>query len=338
MALICVISASATQKMYVETTSGDGIMTTVIEASLVDSVFHWETTDTKSVRVLAGMRIPYEFPQGTLKRIYFTPESKDINGDLYTISPCRIGMSSDDDNIPSMSFQYKPESKQLKLTFSKLQGFCCNDQWLALLAYKGDTLYIEPKQPGPAPCDCICPYTVSFTLYNIEARKYHFMAMDYPDGFDIDLAEKTEGIIYKAPKGIFQKTSKCLDEEYAKKREALEMDGQQGGLRNPLGLRVAEADTLVSYQYDPENNELLIVSHGLKLICCSEISSITTFRNNTIFISTGEEGISICDCMCILDVTTKVKNIEAKKYRFNVDGDEFEVDFSQSTEGAILRQ
>ena len=338
MALICVISASATQKMYVETTSGDGILTTVIEASLVDSAFHWENTSSRSVKAHVGRRIPYEFPQNTIKRVYFTPESKDISGTLVSTSFCIDSKSTDEDKIPSMSFQYNPESMQLSLTFTKLRGNCCQNPWLLLLSYKGDTIYVEPKETIKDACDCVCENTATFTLDNIEARKYHFVTMDYSDGFDIDLTESTEGKVLHAPKGVFMGKSKCLNDEYLEKTEAGEIDNIQDLSWNPTNLRVKEADTLVSYQYDPELHELTIVSHGLVFNCCSQLSTTTTFKGNTIYISTEEQGISFCDCMCIYNSTTKVKNVEAKKYRFFVDGDEFEVDFSQSTEGAILRQ
>ena len=338
MALICVISASATQKMYVETTSGDGILTTVIEASLVDSAFHWGNTDSKSVNVLVGNRVPYQFPQNTIKRVYFTPESKDISGTLVTISPCIDNKSTDEDKTPSLSFQYNPESMQLTLTFTKLLGDCCKNPRLLLLSYKSDTIYIEPKQTIKDACECVCQNTATFILDNIEARKYHFVTMDYSDGFDVDLTESTEGKILHAPNGIFTERSKCLNEEYMEKQETPEIHNIQDESWVPSKIRVEEADTLVSYQYDPERNEVFIVSHGLRFNCCNPLNTITTYKGNTIYIYTEEQGISFCDCICIFNSTTKVKYVEAKKYRFNVDGDEFEVDFSQSTEGAILRQ
>ncbi len=203
------------------------------------------------------------------------------------------------------------------------------------VSIQNDTIIINTIDKADMACKCMCTFDVTTKLYGLQPQKYHFIV----DGteFDMDYSPISaiiyRGAIMNGPRGVFVKNSPCKKES-SDVEEDKEPNPTRGGLY--VGSRSENADTLVAYKYDPMTRECVIISYDVNLTCCGEVGSSTTVEENTIVIKGYQTG-DICRCQCVYDITTKVQGLEMQQYRFVVDGDEFEVDFSQVTEGVITR-
>ncbi|MBO4529997.1 MAG: hypothetical protein J5767_05105 [Paludibacteraceae bacterium] len=204
------------------------------------------------------------------------------------------------------------------------------------VSIQNDTIIIKTIDKADVACKCMCTFDVTTKLYGLQPRKYHFIV----DGteFDMDYSPISaiiyKGVIMNEPNGVFVKSSPCKKES-SDLEEDKEPNPTRGGLMY-AGSRSESADTLVSYKYDPKTGECVIVSYDVNLTCCGEVGSSTKYEKEAIVIKGYQTG-DICRCQCVYDITTKVQGLKKQKYRFVVDGDEFEVDFSQETEGVVTR-
>ena len=94
MALISVIGANATSKMYVDEKAGNGVQTHIYEISVVDSIVHQTVDSVHQVKVMMNRYSHDIYPAESLEQIYFTPEDKKIDTKLASFSDCKGGTTN----------------------------------------------------------------------------------------------------------------------------------------------------------------------------------------------------------------------------------------------------
>ncbi len=325
MALLSVIGANAMPKLCFETTSDSRTATTVLEASLVDSIVHKEVAGEKYIDVYVGGTRVQEFSPKMVNRVFYAPDPQAIDGKLAATIPCKgsksetsINSFSDGespyDNDTILTYRYDKNNKQLSIKFISVVGGCCADDWFTILEYHGDTIGLSPSQVGQAICNCICAYDIPVVLENIEARKYYLSTSVYSNGgISIDLSQNEEGVVLDIPEKISMKKSACKspwDEEIT--------DGAE---------TEQTSDTLVSFMVT--RNSAIITSHNQSFSCCTPIETKVTVSpsRDTIYVdSYGIAGGEECDCMCEYDITTEIRKLKPQQYTFIVDGTIFKVD------------
>lgn len=349
MALASIASASATntQKMYIEekANEGEAKLVHIYDINHVDSVIHENIDNVDKVKILMkGVLNKESFPANKLNQVYFSPTPTDslIDGSMTNASECKSSSFKIDtlhnfiigvDTIAT--YKYDSQNKVLKLNLSSIMGDCCGEGWYVNIATKGDSIFLYPKQLGDKSCNCICHFDVTEELTNIKPQLYHFYIWNNSRYFDIDLSKKEEGSIIDVPKGNFFDNSPCKNELYGMDANAT-IDS----------ISFAKADSLVSFQFDPESGKGIVVSHNQYLNCCSKKSSIVTATIDTIFIQSvdiyeiaDDSTMLACDCICPYDITTQLENLKRKLYTFVVDRTTFSVDLREDIveEGVIYK-
>lgn len=350
MALMCVVSVSYAQTMYVnEILNGDSVKH-VYDLYMVDSIAHVDSS--RQVVIFANQHRKYAYQTKNLDRIYFSKEG--VNGMIYSIGGC--GESKDLDNLIGdegnssmnsfvtdfekendtiLTYKYNPKEKLLTLKLISVTGNCCGEGWSMNLATVKDTIMVQPVQLGNAICNCICRYNLAVDLNNIEAVKY---CLKYNENnYDIDLSQTPEGFFLDVPTGVFVKNSPCKHDLIKDEDDAVEHDNYVDISSFDDGY-LPKGDTLVTYTMD--YGTCLVVSHDREFNCCpGKIDSKVRVSKDTVYINSYESE-AMCDCNCLYDVTTMVKNLKGKQYVFVVDGTEFVVDMTSNAYGkefVILR-
>lgn len=333
IALTSFCFASVANKIYIKS----GIETYIYELSVYDTVVHIDSTRQVEIHTKGRhQNFTKKFYVEDLSQVYFSGHT-----DLDVEKVSAVRNCSADPNAPLnvsdtlVTYQYSPEKGELSLTFYSLEGMCCESEWFADLNYLvtrtsgqiGINLdqfpIIEDAATGVMlACDCFCyGYNVNVVLTGVHAEPY-LIDLQGADNFYIDLSTSTEGVIYRFPNGGYVKHSNCknhyLEEEYGD-----DIDG--------FGWRRKVGDTLVSYQYDYENDQLYITSHDVYTNCCANIVSSVFQMKDTIVVSVYEKGGLDCDCMCYYDVTSYVNGLRKgaadseKIYHFRVGGSSFDL-------------
>lgn len=333
IALTAFCFASVANKIYINS----GIGTYIYELSVYDTVVHIDSTRQVEIHTKGRhQNFTKKFYVEDLSQVYFSGHTE---LDVEKVSAVRN--CSADSNAPLyvsdtlVTYQYSPEKGELSLTIYSLEGMCCESEWFADLNYLvtrtsgqiGINLdqfpIIEDTATGVMlACDCFCyGYNVNVVLTGVHAEPYR-IDLQGADNFYIDLSTSTEGVIYRFPNGGYMKHSNCknhyLEEEYGD-----DIDG--------FGWRRKVGDTLVSYQYDYENDQLYITSHDVYTNCCANIVSSVFQMKDTIVVSVYEKAGLDCDCMCYYDVTSYVNGLRKgaadseKIYHFRVEGSSFDL-------------
>lgn len=333
IALTAFCFASVANKIYINS----GIGTYIYELSVYDTVVHIDSTRQVEIHTKGRhQNFTKKFYVEDLSQVYFSGHTE---LDVEKVSAVRN--CSADSNAPLyvsdtlVTYQYSPEKGELSLTIYSLEGMCCESEWFADLNYLvtrtsgqiGINLdqfpIIEDTATGVMlACDCFCyGYNVNVVLTGVHAEPYR-IDLQGADNFYIDLSTSTEGVIYRFPNGGYVKHSNCknhyLEEEYGD-----DIDG--------FGWRRKVGDTLVSYQYDYENDQLYITSHDVYTNCCANIVSSVIQMKDTIVVSVYEKAGLDCDCMCYYDVTSYVNGLRKgaadseKIYHFRVEGSSFDL-------------
>ena len=333
IALTAFCFASVANKIYINS----GIGTYIYELSVYDTVVHIDSTRQVEIHTKGRhQNFTKKFYVEDLSQVYFSGHTE---LDVEKVSAVRN--CSADSNAPLyvsdtlVTYQYSPEKGELSLTIYSLEGMCCESEWFADLNYLvtrtsgqiGINLdqfpIIEDTATGVMlACDCFCyGYNVNVVLTGVHAEPYR-IDLQGADNFYIDLSTSTEGVIYRFPNGGYVKHSNCknhyLEEEYGD-----DIDG--------FGWRRKVGDTLVSYQYDYENDQLYITSHDVYTNCCANIVSSVFQMKDTIVVSVYEKAGLDCDCMCYYDVTSYVNGLRKgaadseKIYHFRVEGSSFDL-------------
>ena len=343
MALISVIGANATSKMYVDEKASNGVQTHIYEISVVDSVVHQTVDSVHQVKVMMNRYSHDIYPAESLEQIYFTPEDKKIDTKLASFSDCKGGTTNENTNALSphhndtiATYKYNREDKVLNIKLISLIGDCCGEGWAVNATTSDSTIVLIPTQTGKASCNCICSFDVEVDLTNIEPRLYLFTVRD--DKFSINLSESTEGIILDIPRGYYNRSSDCkyVDDGFS------DIFPQEDGFP-PIYPTAPNQDTdidmtkeshaLVRYIFEPENGTAFIVSVNRVFNCCSAQGSSVRVSGDTIFVNSYEIFMSeeMCDCVCPYDISTTIENLKPKKYIFIVDGTEFKIDLEKDT-------
>lgn len=343
MALISVIGANATSKMYVDEKAGNGVQTHIYEISVVDSIVHQTVDSVHQVKVMMNRYSHDIYPAESLEQIYFTPEDKKIDTKLASFSDCKGGTTNENTNALSShhndtiaTYKYNREDKVLNIKLISLIGDCCGEGWAVNATTSDSTIVLIPTQTGKASCNCICSFDVEVDLTNIEPRLYLFTVRD--DKFSINLSESTEGIILDIPRGHYNRSSDCkyVDDGFS------DIFPQEDGFP-PIYPTAPNQDTdidmtkeshaLVKYIFEPENGTAFIVSVNRVFNCCSAQGSSVRVSGDTIFVNSYEIFMSeeMCDCVCPYDISTTIENLKPKKYIFIVDGTEFKIDLEKDT-------
>ncbi|MBO4805527.1 MAG: hypothetical protein J5554_05765, partial [Paludibacteraceae bacterium] len=253
----------------------------------------------------------------------------------------------DPDNFPSravisdpiVSYEYDPKTKGLTIVSHDQKKHCCATIG-SVVSISMDTITITTTEGGNF-CRCWCFYDVTTKIFVGDLENAHFIV----DGVEFDLGFDDEGgykgAMLRELRGEFLESSDCKKQKDADvPTEPAVVDKNVEDTYTFIPSRTAGTDTLVSYHYDPSTGECLIISHNVELNCCGVISSNTTFeqeeRTTSIYIVSAQSG-ELCKCMCSYDVTTRLTNVLAQRYRFFVDGTKFFVDFSEQTDGYVTR-
>ncbi len=343
MALISVIGANATSKMYVDEKASNGVQTHIYEISVVDSVVHQTVDSVHQVKVMMNQHRHDIYPAENLEQIYFTPDDKKIDTKLASFSDCKGETTNGNTNALSPHhndtiaiYKYDRKSKVLNIKLISLIGDCCGEGWAVNATTSDSTIVLIPTQTGKASCNCICSFDVEVDLTNIEPRLYLFTVRD--DKFSINLSESTEGIILDIPRGYYNRSSDCkyVDDGFS------DIFPQEDGFP-PISPTAPNQDTdidmtkeshaLVRYIFEPENGTAFIVSVNRVFNCCSAQGSSVRVSGDTIFVNSYEIFMSedMCDCVCPYDISTTIENLKPKKYIFIVDGTEFKIDLEKDT-------
>ena len=240
---------------------------------------------------------------------------------------------------PIVSYEYDPKTKELTIVSHDQKKHCCATIG-SVVSISMDTITITTTEGGNF-CRCWCFYDVTTKIFVGDLENTHFIV----DGVEFDLGFDDEGgykgAMLRELRGEFLESSDCKKQKDADvPTEPAVVDKNVEDTYTFIPSRTAGTDTLVSYHYDPSTGECLIISHNVELNCCGVISSNTTFeqeeRTTSIYIVSAQSG-ELCKCMCSYDVTTRLTNVLAQRYRFFVDGTKFFVDFSEQTDGYVTR-
>ena len=94
-------------------------------------------------------------------------------------------------------FEYEHDGNTtLSITHRNASFNCCIEGTYIELNFSGDTLYITEKENAPTPCDCICLYDISYSIYNLPAGVYTvYLDELYNDDmiFDVELQSQPAG-------------------------------------------------------------------------------------------------------------------------------------------------
>ncbi|MBP5455788.1 MAG: hypothetical protein J6Y37_04765 [Paludibacteraceae bacterium] len=240
-----------------------------------------------------------------------------------------------------VSYWYDPQTKELTIVSYNQKKHCCAVIG-STVSMNQDTISVTTIEGGDI-CRCWCLYDVTTKIIVSEPGSFHFNV----DGIEFDLAFGEGGYagnILRELRGSFLESSACkkqrdadVPERPAEVEKNSEKDSEEDYYITPS--RTEGTDTLVSYHYDPSTGICLIVSYGVELNCCGEISSVVTMTGDrvpTIYIQglqTGEQ----CKCLCSYDITSKLTSVTEREYRFIVDGTKFIVDFSKETDGFVTK-
>lgn len=278
-----------------------------------------------------------------VKRVYF---NSDLRGDVIENSTC----TNSDNNVVRkendtiLVYLYDESKKELIISEKNKYMNCCNEVIGANSSIHNDTIQIGTygyakmeKEDGTVeywfdPCNCICPFDITYKVSNVETKKY-LVSIDLSD-YIIDLSEAKEGAILKEymVKGKFKSVSGCKNDI----ADEIESENEISNTEE-VNASKTQLDTLVSYSFDLENHVGTIIAHNFTSQCCAKLTSNTSYQNDTILILTEDTSFLQCDCICKYDVTTELSGITKKTYHFNVDGRIFDLDLSQQTEGYIFR-
>lgn len=345
IALTSFVFASVANKIYIKSDN----KTYIYELSVYDTVVHIDSTRQVEIQTKGRFQnFTKKFSVYDLSQVYFSGH-EDL--DVKKVSAVRnctadsIASSYVSDTL--VTYQYSPEKGELSLTFYSLEGMCCESEWFADLNYSVTRtngqidmklaqfpIFEDSAASVMLACDCFCyGYNVNVVLTGVHQEPYLISLQDVGE-FYIDLNSSTDGVISRFPNGGYVKTSPCKNhymvEEYGDDVDA-------------FGWRWKDGDTLISYHYDYENDQLYITSHNIYTNCCSDLVSPVIQMKDTIVVFVYEKGGLDCDCMCYFDITSSVKGLRhgldgEKIYHFRVDGNSFDLHIGNERDfsGVIL--
>lgn len=272
--------------------------------------------------------------------------SDEMNGGVASKSVCKsTQVDPSEPNDTAYAYHYNPETKDLFLYVYDQYLDCCHEVLTSESKVMDDSIYIGVhgycseiadyylfplKFLKDCACNCICPYDVVYKVAGVDAKKYsvrlHF------DEYVIDLTQGYDGFGLKQDmiEGYYVESSDCKSES--------NLDMLSDGLADSFMENNAYDDTLVSYKYDSISNTCYVVSHDRSFNCCPSLFSSVSFLKDTVFVASSDTNMGApCNCICKFDVTTRLSGFKGKIYHFNVDGTIFDVDFSQQTDGFVLK-
>lgn len=332
IALTSFVFASVANKIYIKSDN----KTYIYELSVYDTIVHIDSTRQVEIHTKGRFQnFTKKFSVYDLSQVYFSG-----HGDLDVKKVSAVRNCTADSSASSyvsdtlVTYQYSPEKGELSLTFYSLEGMCCESEWFADLNYSVTRtngqidmklaqfpIFEDSAASVMLACDCFCyGYNVNVVLTGVHQEPYLISLQDVGE-FYIDLNSNTDGVISRFPNGGYVKTSACknhyLEEEYGDDIDA-------------FGRRWKDGDTLISYHYDYENDQLYITSHNIYTNCCSDLVSPVIQMKDTIVVFVYEKGGLDCDCMCYFDITSSVKGLRhgldgEKIYHFRVDGNSFDL-------------
>jgi len=345
IALTSFVFASVANKIYIKSDN----KTYIYELSVYDTVVHIDSTRQVEIQTKGRFQnFTKKFSVYDLSQVYFSGhEDLDVKK-VSAVRNCTADSSASSYVSDTLvTYQYSPEKGELSLTFYSLEGMCCESEWFADLNYSVTRtngqidmklaqfpIFEDSAASVMLACDCFCyGYNVNVVLTGIHQEPYLISLQDVGE-FYIDLNSSTDGVISRFPNGGYVKTSPCKNhymvEEYGDDVDA-------------FGWRWKDGDTLISYHYDYENDQLYITSHNIYTNCCSDLVSPVIQMKDTIVVFVYEKGGLDCDCMCYFDITSRVKGLRhgldgEKIYHFRVEGNSFDLHIGNERDfsGVIL--
>lgn len=345
IALTSFVFASVANKIYIKSDN----KTYIYELSVYDTVVHIDSTRQVEIQTKGRFQnFTKKFSVYDLSQVYFSGhEDLDVKK-VSAVRNCTADSSASSYVSDTLvTYQYSPEKGELSLTFYSLEGMCCESEWFADLNYSVTRtngqidmklaqfpIFKDSAASVMLACDCFCyGYNVNVVLTGVHQEPYLISLQDVGE-FYIDLNSSTDGVISRFPNGGYVKTSPCKNhymvEEYGDDVDA-------------FGWRWKDGDTLISYHYDYENDQLYITSHNIYTNCCSDLVSPVIQMKDTIVVFVYEKGGLDCDCMCYFDITSSVKGLRhgldgEKIYHFRVDGNSFDLHIGNERDfsGVIL--
>lgn len=345
IALTSFVFASVANKIYIKSDN----KTYIYELSVYDTVVHIDSTRQVEIQTKGRFQnFTKKFSVYDLSQVYFSGhEDLDVKK-VSAVRNCTADSSASSYVSDTLvTYQYSPEKGELSLTFYSLEGMCCESEWFADLNYSVTRtngqidmklaqfpIFEDSAASVMLACDCFCyGYNVNVVLTGVHQEPYLISLQDVGE-FYIDLNSSTDGVISRFPNGGYVKTSPCKNhymvEEYGDDVDA-------------FGWRWKDGDTLISYHYDYENDQLYITSHNIYTNCCSDLVSPVIQMKDTIVVFVYEKGGLDCDCMCYFDITSSVKGLRhgldgEKIYHFRVDGNSFDLHIGNERDfsGVIL--
>lgn len=332
IALTSFVFASVANKIYIKSDN----KTYIYELSVYDTVVHIDSTRQVEIQTKGRFQnFTKKFSVYDLSQVYFSGhEDLDVKK-VSAVRNCTADSSASSYVSDTLvTYQYSPEKGELSLTFYSLEGMCCESEWFADLNYSVTRtngqidmklaqfpIFEDSAASVMLACDCFCyGYNVNVVLTGVHQEPYLISLQDVGE-FYIDLNSSTDGVISRFPNGGYVKTSPCKNhymvEEYGDDVDA-------------FGWRWKDGDTLISYHYDYENDQLYITSHNIYTNCCSDLVSPVIQMKDTIVVFVYEKGGLDCDCMCYFDITSSVKGLRhgldgEKIYHFRVEGSSFDL-------------
>lgn len=345
IALTSFVFASVANKIYIKSDN----KTYIYELSVYDTVVHIDSTRQVEIQTKGRFQnFTKKFSVYDLSQVYFSGhEDLDVKK-VSAVRNCTADSSASSYVSDTLvTYQYSPEKGELSLTFYSLEGMCCESEWFADLNYSVTRtngqidmklaqfpIFKDSAASVMLACDCFCyGYNVNVVLTGVHQEPYLISLQDVGE-FYIDLSSSTDGVISRFPNGGYVKTSPCKNhymvEEYGDDVDA-------------FGWRWKDGDTLISYHYDYENDQLYITSHNIYTNCCSDLVSPVIQMKDTIVVFVYEKGGLDCDCMCYFDITSSVKGLRhgldgEKIYHFRVEGNSFDLHIGNERDfsGVIL--
>ncbi len=289
-------------------------------------------------------------------------QEKEINGDndplvvsgkIINHTDCKFIKSSHNDSetpdtLSCISYEFNASQNKLKLHHINAGFNCCFDSVYCEISVSNDTISIQEFE-NEALCDCNCLYDLDIELKGIEPKKYYVKITEPYCGdqeklfFNADLTSSNEGTYC-----VTRKLYPWGQIDYGG-NTPLDFSGElisnsdcktfkSGSLKNNT------PDTLscINFMFNASNNELILEHINAGFNCCPDsLYCDVSLSSDTIIIQEFENG-SLCNCLCLYDLTIKLYGVESKTYvvkfiepyagdmeKFN-----FELDLLSSHEGS----